>query len=633
MLSVQERLLPEEDVRLRRKLLFGSISLAIVVSVIFIFVAYKLASDLGLELEQQTTRAQLIYYSQQLFSEPQQTEPDFLVFAESRIDNTIVGIWYVQQARWLTGHGNEELQTLAEDLAQQRTDSGYHKLRQQELVWAKATYDGHTLILLRRADALSLALSYVAKRLSITAFMTFWLAIWAALIISAIVTRQFESNQRRLRHLATHDTLTKLPNRNYLSDTLHEIESADNDSLLAMVLIDLDKFKAINDTLGHTAGDAVLRAVADRLREVTPKGALLVRLGGDEFVVLFKRADRKQCQSFAETVIKCFREPLQVNHAYYEIGASIGIALNDSAEHSNNGLLQHADMAMYRAKRLRLGFQFYDPEKDEVSTIKFALRGQLANALKEKQLVLHYQPKIANQDGRVYGLEALVRWQHPDYGCLSPAMFVDLFEQSELINEFTRTILKQAIEQLADWLQAGFDVQVSVNLSPYNLLDEMLVPEIFDLLEKFQVDPERLELELTESATMVDIESTIAVLSKLKNRGLTLSLDDFGIGMSSLAYLRQLKVDFIKLDKQFVVDIEEGDSDGRFIKGMVDLCHSLNKLVVAEGVETAEQAEVLRNLGCDYLQGYYFSRPLEAQSVSAYLRESNDSAVTSANSR
>jgi diguanylate cyclase (GGDEF)-like protein len=427
--------------------------------------------------------------------------------------------------------------------------------------------------------------------------------------------------QRRLVRLALEDPLTGLPNRELFADRVDQaIRTADRELRpVALLLLDLDRFKDVNDTLGHHHGDQLLCEVGERLRGALREADTVARLGGDEFAVLAPGATAEGAAWVADKLRAALQQPLSVDGVALDLDASIGIALYPDHGDDAAQLLQHADVAMYVAKQAHVGFMVYDPAVDRHSPRRLALLGGLRRALDRGELVLHYQPKADLRTGQVLGVEALVRWQHPDHGLLGAGEFIPLAERTGLIHPLTRWVLDAALGQAAAWQRAGHRLSVAVNVSTRCLLDPAFSDQVRDQLAAWQVPPHLLVLELTESAVMADPARALEVLGRLHALGVGLSVDDFGTGYSSMAYLKELPVDELKIDRSFVGQMATSQSDAVIVRSTIDLGHNLGLRVVAEGVETQHAWEQLTALGCDTAQGYYLGRPVPAEELEAQL--------------
>jgi diguanylate cyclase (GGDEF)-like protein len=428
--------------------------------------------------------------------------------------------------------------------------------------------------------------------------------------------------QRRLVRQALHDPLTGLPNRELFADRVGQaIRTADRELRpAALLLLDLDRFKDVNDTLGHHHGDQLLIQVSQRLDGTLRAADTVARLGGDEFAVLLPGATADGAGAVADKLRTALQQPLSIGGVALDLDASIGIAVYPEHGRDAAELLQHADVAMYLAKQTHVSFLVYDPAVDQHSPKRLALLGGLRGALDRGELVLHYQPKADLGSGRIHSVEALVRWQHPEHGLLGPGEFIPLAERTGLIHPLTRWVLDAALDQAARWRHAGLGLSVAVNVSTRCLLDLAFPDQVAGQLASWQVPPELLLLEVTESAVMADPERALEVLGRLHTMGVGLAVDDFGTGYSSMAYLKQLPVDELKIDRSFVGHMATSPSDAVIVRSTIDLGHNLGLRVVAEGVETQRAWDELAALGCDTAQGYLLGRPVPAAELERQLR-------------
>ena len=429
---------------------------------------------------------------------------------------------------------------------------------------------------------------------------------------------------REKEQAALHDALTGLANRKRL---VEQMTTAGEVSLrtgrpMALCLLDLDRFKEINDTLGHHTGDRLLEIAANRLaRAVRPEDAV-ARLGGDEFAVLLTDVpDADGAIEAAERIRAVLTEPYHLDGMTLQVETSIGVALHP--QHTDNvpRLLQLADVAMYQAKEDRTGVELYRPERDIHTPDRLDLLGSVRRAIENGELVMHYQPTVAFTSGRPVGVEALVRWDHPERGLVYPDAFLDLVEQSGMMRHLTHIALAQSLAQVAQWWRSGIELTVSVNVSVRDLTDTSLATVVADLLRAHDLPARALKLEITEHVLMADPGRMTAALESMGRLGVDLSLDDFGTGYSSLVHLRRLPVSEIKVDRSFVQRMTSDADDAVIVRSIVDLAHSLGLRVVAEGVETVDTWQALQALGCDLAQGYLISRPLPGDQLTRWLRQ------------
>jgi len=424
------------------------------------------------------------------------------------------------------------------------------------------------------------------------------------------------------RHNALHDALTNLPNRTLLHQRLEAaLDSARvGQRTMAVLLMDLDRFKEINDTLGHHIGDRLLQQVAPRLRGVVRGPETVARLGGDEFAIVMPVADLDAATQLARRLLDAIEQPFRVEQHNLGIGLSIGICLYPEHGQDSETLLQRADVAMYVAKRNASGYAVYDSKQDQHSLSRLKLLNELQGAIEAGALVQYYQPYIGIERGVPTALEALARWDHPEYGLIPATDFIPLAEQAGLIQSLTRWALSTAVSNLAVWRRQGIDCQVSVNLSIKDLQSPTLPDTVRALLKEHAVAPDRLALEITEGSVMTDEQRVVENIARLNRLGVSILIDDFGTGYSSLSRLRQLPIDAVKIDRSFVLDMIEDEHDAIIVRSTIDLAHNMGKKVVAEGVETQDVLDILEILHCDYAQGNFIAAPMLAADVPGWLR-------------
>ncbi|MEU8267617.1 EAL domain-containing protein [Sphaerisporangium sp. NPDC049002] len=444
------------------------------------------------------------------------------------------------------------------------------------------------------------------------------------LFVAPLATMYFTASLSvRRDHQAMHDGLTSLPNRKLLILRTEEaLAEAREDVRVGLLLLDLDRFKEVNDTLGHPVGDRLLQIVAHRLTHSVRPGDVVARLGGDEFAVLLPTVrDSVAAREVAARLRAALTEPVRLEGMTFDLDASIGIALYPDHAPDFELLLQRSDVAMYFAKEGRTGVEVYLAEKDRNSPERLNLLGDLRRAVGGSELELHYQPKMSLSSGEVQGVEALLRWWHPDRGPVSPADFIPLAEQSYLMRQITEHVIDAALEQAARWWHSGLNVPVSVNVSARDLLDSALPDQLEAGLDRLRLPAEAIQLEVTERILMTDQAYSSDSLHALVALGIPLALDDFGTGYSSLVRLQRLPVREVKIDGSFVQRLGKSVDDERIVRSIVDLVRSLGLRSVAEGVETEEVAQRLRDMGCDSGQGWRFAEPMPASETTAWLRE------------
>ncbi len=432
--------------------------------------------------------------------------------------------------------------------------------------------------------------------------------------------------EREILRLAYRDTLTGLPNRALFNERLQQAiaQAQQSGKEIVILMMDLDRFKYVNDTLGHGVGDHVLRAVAERLNSVLDQNDTMARLGGDEFAVLLNNRELKHATQVAQTIVSVLEQPIIYEEQPLDVGTSIGIAR--FPEHGSDAsiLLRNADIAMYVAKRNKTGYATYDPEYDTHQQEHLSLLGELRRAVEQNELKLFYQPKVSLSNSNVTAVEALLRWEHPQRGVVSPGEFIPFAEQTGYIKILTRWVLAEALRQCGAWLRAGMPLRISVNISARDLMNRELPEQISELMTRHQVPADLVCLEITESGFMEDPAHAQKVLQRLAALGIHLSIDDYGTGYSSLSYIVQLPVDELKIDRSFVMRMATDQQTSTIVRSTIELGHSLGLKVVAEGVEDEAGMKMLQELGCDQAQGYFISRPISAIQLEAWLLKRND---------
>ncbi|MDQ6834736.1 MAG: EAL domain-containing protein, partial [Actinomycetota bacterium] len=474
------------------------------------------------------------------------------------------------------------------------------------------------------SGVLTMAAVYVAHQLGTTGIALFGLVV---VVFQYLIGELLKSKQRsvELQRIATTDELTGLANRERFSEAIQERAAVAREAGtdFAVMLMDLDRFKEINDTLGHHYGDVLLRDLGPRLVSAVGPGGLVARLGGDEFGILPATGLRSltAVEHAVDDLNKCVSEPFVVDELSLEVGASIGVARYPQDGEDSHALLRCADIAMYAAKEAQTDYKVYAAEQNQHSVRRLSVLSDIRHALASDQIVVHYQPIVDLDDLSVTGAEGLVRWEHPKLGLIPPGAFVQTVEQTGLIGPLTRHVLERSIAECAAWRKAGRELSVAVNLSARNLLDRDLPREIERLLAVYSLPPAALQLEITESMIMSDPDRALAIVTRLSNLGVRMSVDDFGTGYSSLANLRRLPIDELKIDRSFVSPMLSDESDLIIVRSTINLGHDLGLKIIAEGVEDGPTLQKLAVLGCDLAQGYHLSRPLPAADFDRWLHD------------
>ena len=459
-------------------------------------------------------------------------------------------------------------------------------------------------------------------------------------IVREITTRK--KSEAKIHHLAYHDNLTGLPNRQFFSKRLRQAinHARENDQKLATLYLDLDRFKRINDTLGHGVGDALLKAVAKRLDRCVrgvdsvariethrPDSVRLARLGGDEFIVLIEDVDNEdQVSAVANRIRKALAAPFKYQGHQFIITPSIGISMYPEDSQEKDELMMNADLAMYQAKSAgRNNYRFYSGTMNRRSLDRLDMENELQNAIRNQLFDIYYQPKVNLANFRTVGVEALLRWHHPEKGWVSPSQFIPLAEETGLIIPLGAWVVQQACRQLVDWQENGLpDISIAINVSSEQFRHGDLLNSVLDTVKHHGIHAGSLELEITESLLMKNTEETVAALRKFKDAGIRISIDDFGTGYSSLSYLKQFPLDSLKIDRSFVQDLHNNNDDAAICAAILAMAKELSLNVVAEGVEFEEQLEFLRRHGCDQIQGFLVSKPLPPDELKTFVLATND---------
>jgi len=433
---------------------------------------------------------------------------------------------------------------------------------------------------------------------------------------------QASQSEKYVRELAYNDSLTGLPNRTMFTETLSNMIAAGNNKhMRAVLFLDLDRFKLVNDTFGHYAGDLLLKVVAERLQGCVRQGDMVSRFGGDEFTIVLDRVKSYAVvENVAAKIQRTLSRPFALLGEVMHVSTSIGIAMHPNDGDDIGGLLKNADIAMYRAKELGDGYAFYEQKMEADVARRLGMENDLRGALERNEMMVFYQPQENLKTGELIGMEALVRWQHPTRGLVSPLEFIELAEETGQILELGEWVMRTACRQLKIWQDKGYkSVRMAVNLAGRQLQSGNIVESIAAVLEETGLSGEKLELEITESTIMGHAEEVIETLDKIKQMGVMVAVDDFGTGYSSLSYLKRFPIDLLKIDRSFVSDITSDRVDAGIVTTIITLAHSLGLKVIAEGVETVLQKEFLTKEGCDYMQGYLLGKPVPADEFEAYF--------------
>ncbi len=529
---------------------------------------------------------------------------------------------------YVAGSSDTDVAIISQRLNEAYADSDKHGLIEMqgvEYYWAVSELPDrdYQLVMLEPAGTEEMQIaSTLRARLLSSGFIILWIAVWVSLLLSSKISRQLDEKNDQLEFIALHDNLTGLPNRKLLADRLEQVflQSKRNEESFALFLIDLDRFKEINDTLGHQFGDELLKIIGSRLSDSMRGNDTIARLGGDEFAVLLAQSGHEGAKTCAYRILNKMDVPVCINGVTTESKASIGIAIYPEHGDSIALLMQHADVAMYQAKKSQTGYAIYDAKYNTHSVRRLQLMHDLREAVDNREIEVLYQPLLDAIDEQVISVEGLARWHHPELGPVSPEEFIPMAEQMGLIGALTFQVLEKALQAYSNWKEHDFCPSICINLSTFCLQDMSLPDELQSIFDAYNIEASVVELEITESALMHDLSRAGKILEQLHQMGLKLAIDDFGTGFSSLNYLKKLPVDTLKIDKSFIFDMCESSRDNAIVKTIIELGHNLGCRVVAEGVETAEMLENLRLLNVDVVQGFYYSKPLSDSDFIVWLK-------------
>lgn len=501
---------------------------------------------------------------------------------------------------------------------------GSFTLGSQQYLWVANRVDDSPFVIAniyhRNKNDISSFLTYIGTPLGITLFFSIWVSVWAAAILANLF-QQIADKNNQLEHQSSHDPLTQLPNRGSIGGIVEQaVQHAKKaHEHLLFCLIDIDALKEINDSLGLESGDILINQVTQRLRHTVGDTQHIGRFGGNKFSVMLKFTDTDKTENISSQLLENFEPVYEINgHGLY-VRATLGMAIFPDHATTAQELIQKTETALHKAKKLAIESIVYDISQDNNSSERLRLTHDLRNAIHNEELRLYYQPQFDVRRKEISSVEALARWIHPQHGFIPPDVFIEIAEQTGLIQPLTDWVLRTAIKQCAEWCEMGKDITVSVNLSARNLHDETLSNQVSNLLNYWKIAPEKVCLEITETAMMTDPEHAKRLLDGLDNLGVRLSIDDFGTGYSSLGYLKKLPVDELKVDKSFVLNMANDESDASIVRATVSLAHDLGLEVVAEGVEDQASQDALSRMGCEYIQGYHIARPMPHDELTAVL--------------
>ncbi len=614
--------------KLQRKLLVYFVSLVLGVLLIFGFITYQITHTASLDNEKRILHTS-IQHQAGILAKRYQHKPErqqllaylqdapMHPFSLSLLDSNSQ---FIQQQLPEAWRDNPPPLILAAAITGQLNIAG------KTWLWERTSISGspYQLLQIYHSQYNSSWLTNLIMRMIITGLIILWLASWLGILISTAISKKLQAQTRAIQHQATHDSLTRLPNRLCLHKKLEKniSQAKSNESQLALIVMDLNRFKEVNDTLGHDIGDQLLCQISERLHGLLSENDTLARMGGDEFAILLTYTHKAYVHGTIEKITATLKKPFIIKGLLLEAETSLGIACYPEHGEDTNTLIRHADTAMYLAKHHDELFAFYDRDKDPHSLKRLTLMGDLRRAIDEEKLELHYQPKVDISQRQINSVEALLRWQHPIYGYIQPSVFVDLAEQTGIIKPLTWWTLKTGIAQCARWHHDGLRLSVAINLSPRMLHNLDLAEEIQIMLNDFGLAAKYLELEITETAIMQEPERAQDILSQLHRMGVRLSIDDFGTGYTSLAYMKNLPVDEIKIDMSFVQGMLNNKADAMIVRSIIELAHNMDYEVVAEGVSSEALFQRLASEGCEIAQGAYISYAMNVDEFSDWCEES-----------
>lgn len=602
---------------LKHRLLINFIAVVLMALAAFGYVAYEMAGDSAVDAVQ-ATLADSSKLSSELLRQLRDTDPASVVGKVLGSDVSHDGqIAILVKPDGRPAHvipASLQAWPIGQILAQaQPTGNALYEGR--HYVWSSTVLpktSDRLFTIARVEDPVRSGLSRLASRLFVTGIIIMWVAVWVALIMATMVSRRLNAQTSALQHQATHDSLTDLPNRALLQTRLAETILAADDKRrsVSLVMMDLDRFKEVNDTLGHQVGDLLLKALGERLAKALWDIDTVARLGGDEFALLLPLADSSHTMQVIDKVLKVLAEPFVIDGMTLDVEGSFGIAVYPDDSKNAVELISHAEVAMYQAKQQGERYVRYDRGQDPNSVQRLIRMTDLRHAGTRNELALFYQPKIDLRTQRLAGAEALIRWRHPRHGMVMPDTFIADAEKTGVIKPLSDWVLNEAVRQCAEWNAMGMPLTVAINMSARVIQDLQLPEHVAAVLAQHGVRAEQLDIEITETAIMSDPQRAAQVMTALDVMGVRLSIDDFGTGYTSLAQLKRLPVDEVKIDRSFVMNMLRDANDAMIVHSIIDLAHNMSRTVVAEGVESKKILDALVALNCDVVQGYFFSKPL-----------------------
>lgn len=618
-----------------KQLVISILGITILTQLVFGGVAYWIISDNHTESHNEilhyiseTISANLVGVKKDSFS--QKTLDT--IHQQLAVKELVISITDSSGANFIAGNINTDSSSVISDLAKSvnklaasEVNKGSLKMQGQKYFWLSShVLNNQYHITLLKQDLVGGHQTNfrLGMRLLTTSIVIIWLAVWLALLLGKIISTKLQKKNEAIKYQALHDELTGLANRTLLFDRLEQTQLTSNrtKSSFALLLMDLDNFKEINDALGHHFGDLLLKALSQKIQLSLRGNDSMARLGGDEFAILLANTDKEGAINCAEKVLDNLKTPFEIKDIRIECSTSIGIAFYPEDGSTSEILLQRADIAMYQAKKTRNHYVVYDQSRDSNNVRNLTLTNELKTAIENDEIEVYYQPMVDQKTNRTIAAEALARWNHPELGFISPEEFIPMAERTGAIRRLTLSVLKRAMLDCKQWQNLGYDMMVAVNISTHCLQDHSFPEKLIQLLQDTGISAKSIELEITETALMQDLSRARQVLDKLHKTGFKLSIDDFGTGFSSLAYLKELPVDTLKIDKSFVFDMANNENDTAIIQTVIELAHNFNCKVIAEGVENKRTLKQLQTLGSDIAQGYLFSKPIPLEAFNQWLK-------------